>query len=149
MISLVRKFGCPKTKMSPQSQNKTYMAKKKGQGPKTGIPVRLGPKTGTYQNQVKNATHEPCHWPKAHCTCFWPDKAQVHPSCLLCLTFNCFLSFFSQSKRPSVFPPYAPHTNADVRGDPLHPPHPTPRHTSYIRICLSACFAAAARSSWR
>ena len=26
--------------------------------------------------------------------------------------------------------------NADVRGDPVQPPHPTPRHTSNTRICL-------------
>ena len=56
--------------------------------------------------------------------------------CLLCLTFNCFLSFFSQSNKPSIVPPYAPRTNASVRIDPLHPPHPTPRRTSNKRICL-------------
>ena len=41
--------------------------------------------------------------------------------CLLCLMINRF---------------YIPHTNAEVRGDPLHPSHPTPRHTSNTRICL-------------
>ena len=36
-----------------------------------------------------------------------------------------------------MFPPYAPYTNADVQGDPLHPPYPTPHHTSNTRIiCL-------------
>ena len=58
----------------------------------------------------------------------WPDKAQVHPSSSSLLEFQLF--------RPSIGPPYAPHTNADVRGDPLHAPHPTSRHTSNTRICL-------------
>ena len=32
--------------------------------------------------------------------------------------------------------PDVPHTNSDVLGDPHHPLHPTPRHTSNTRICL-------------
>ena len=49
---------------------------------------------------------------------------------LLNLIFNRFLSFLSL--------PYAPHTNAEVRGDPLHSSRPKPRHTSNTRICLHA-----------
>ena len=30
--------------------------------PKTGIPVHIKLKTGTYLNQVKNARHERCFW---------------------------------------------------------------------------------------
>ena len=35
-------------------------------------------------------------------------------------------------------PPFhaMPHTNAEERGDPLHPSHPKPRCTSNTRICL-------------
>ena len=41
---------------------------------------------------------------------------------------------FLANQKPSIVPCYAPHTNADVRGDPLHPPHPTPRHTINVGI---------------
>ena len=69
-------------------------------GQKQVYPVRLGPKTGTFWNQVKNAPHEPCHWSKSHSNCFCRVKPRRTRVCLICLTFNCFLSFFSQ---PEMF----------------------------------------------
>ena len=71
-----------------------------------------------------------------HIVPFLPDKAQVHPSCLLCFTFNCFLLFSGQSAILHSSTLHAPYTNADVRGDPLHSPHPIPCPTSNTRICL-------------
>ena len=52
------------------------------------------------------------------------------------LDVQLFFCRFLAHQRPSIVPPYALHTNADVRGDPLHPPQSTPRHTSNTRICL-------------
>ena len=72
----------------------------------------------------------------------FPVKTQVHPSCLLCLTFHVFFCRFLANQRSFIVPPYAPHRNADVRGDPLHIPHHATPATH-----VSACFAAAARSS--
>ena len=97
--------------------------------------VRLGPKTGASYNQAKSAPYEPCHWSKAHCTCFWPYKARVQSSLPTLLDFQLFFCRFFANQRPSIVPPYGPHTNADVRGDP-HTPHPTPRHTRNTRIRL-------------
>ena len=84
---------------------------------------------------------------------FVPHKAQVHPSLSTLLDFNCFLSFFSQSKplysSSLSHAPYT-YTNADVRRDPLHPPHPTPCHTtSNTRICrYNTCAACVACGVW-
>ena len=108
-----------------------------GSGQKQVYRVCSGPKKNRcIPNSSKKRTLRALPLPKAHCTCFGADKAQVHPSLSTLLGFQPFLSFFSQLKRPSGVPPYAPHTNANVRGDSLHPPHPTPRHTSNTRICL-------------
>ena len=96
----------------------------------------MGPKTGAFSNQVKNSPHEPCHGSIADCTCFWPDTAQVHPSLSTLLDFQFISVAFLANQRPSMFPPYASQTSADVRGNPLHPPHPAPRHRSITRICL-------------
>ena len=41
-----------------------------------------------------SAPYEPCHWSKARCTCFWPDKAQVHPSLSTLLDFQLFFVVF-------------------------------------------------------
>ena len=62
-----------------------------------------------------------------------PDKAQVHPSCLLCLTSHGFLSFFSQSAilHSSTLGPLN-----ECRRTERPPPHLTPRHTSNTRTCL-------------
>ena len=54
---------------------------------------------------------------------------------LLCLTLNCFLSFFSQPESLlscTLCPPY----ECRRAGSPTTPPPPTPRHTSNERICL-------------
>ena len=78
----------------------------------------------------------PCHPSKAYCTCFWPATRQVHRSLSTLLEFQPIFVVFVANQRSSIVPPYAPQTNADARGNPLHPPHPTPRHRSYTRICL-------------
>ena len=62
-----------------------------------------------------------------------PRHTQVY---LLCLAFNCFFCHFDQMT--SIVPPYAPHTNVDVRRDRLHPPHPTPRCTCNARMYVYA-----------
>ena len=56
---------------------------------------------------------------------FLRDKAQVYPICLLCLTFNCFLSFFSQSAilhSSTLCPLY----ECRRTGRPSPPSHTTP-----------------------
>ena len=69
----------------------------KGSGQKQVHVVLSGPKTGTFYNQFKNAPYEPCHWSKAHCTCFRSDKAEVHPSLYTLIDFQLFFfSYFSQ-----------------------------------------------------
>ena len=69
-----------------------------------------------------------------------PVFAQIKPRytrvCLLCLTFNCVLSFPS-NQRPAIVPPYAPHANADLRGDPLQ------QHT-YTRTLIKTCLHTSA-----
>ena len=66
------------------------------------------------------------------CTCFWPDKVQVYPSSSTLLDFHLFFGRFLANQRPSIVLPYAPHTNADVRGDPLHTPHHAIRQHTYL-----------------
>ena len=75
---------------------------------------------------------------------FLPDKALVHPSCLLCLPFNRFFGRFLANQLSSVVPPCAPYTNVDVRETPS-----TSRITHHATPAthVSACFAAAAQSS--
>ena len=93
--------------------------------------VHLEPKTGTrYILKSSKKTHNtrPAIGQRNPSPVL-PDKAQVQPSCLLCLTFNCFLPFllFLDSQRSSIVPSYAPYTNAVmVRGD-IYPPRPAPR----------------------
>ena len=112
----------------------TEVKKKKGSGQKQVYLVRLGPKTGTFYNQVKSAPYEPWHRSKAHCTCLWPDEAQVHPTLSTLLEFQLFFCRFLAYQRPSIVPPYASYLPYECR--PLHSPHPTPRHASNTRICL-------------
>ena len=83
--------------------------------------------------KTKSRAHptSPAQGPKRIVPVFGPIKPRYTRVCLLSTVF---LSFLSQ--RPSIVPPYAPHTNADGRGDPLHPTHPTPRLTSKTSICL-------------
>ena len=69
----------------------------------------------------------------ASCTCFWPDKAHVHPRSSTRFGFQVFLSFFSKPEvryagSSTLFSPYA-----GVRGDPLHPQRSTP-HTPHHAI---------------
>ena len=50
-----------------------------GQVPKTGVPVHIEPKSGTYLNQVKDARHERGFWPmRKHYffTYFAPEQQQ-------------------------------------------------------------------------
>ena len=105
---------------------------KKGSSLKQVYLGRLWSTPGAFQNQVKSAPYESCHWSKARCTCFGRIKPRytrfVYSAWLT--TVSCL---FLANQRPSIVPPYAPHTNADVRGDPLHPPFPTPCHTSNTR----------------
>ena len=113
--------------------------KQEGQRPKTCTPGPFGPKN-KYQvhtkiYQVKNAPHEPCHRSVTHCVSFCRIKRRHTRVCLLSLTFNCFCRF-AANQRSSIVPPYAPYTNDGARGDPIHPPQPTRRHTSNTRICL-------------
>ena len=104
-------------------------------GPKTGIPGPFRAQNRYILKSSHNRTlsYEPCYWSKAHCTCFWPDKAQVHRVCLLCLTLNCFLSFLSQSEAlhsSTLCTPY------ESRRTGRPPPPSIRRHTSDTRICL-------------
>ena len=97
--------------------------------------VRLGPKQ--VHSTIKSTTHptSPTIVQKCIGYFFGPIKPRYTRVCLMCLTLKRFLSFLS-NRRPSIAPSYTPDTNADVRGDPLQPPHPTPRDTSNTRICL-------------
>ena len=108
--------------------------------PKKGTPGPSGAKKGYLLKPSKKRTHEPCHWSKAFCTCFSRIKRRHTRVCLLCLTFNCFLSFCSQ--RSSIVPPYALYTNADARGDPLHLHY---SHHATRATHVSARFAVATR----
>ena len=87
--------------------------------------------------KIKSKVHptSPAIGPKRIVPVFGRIKPRCTRVCLLCLTFNCICRFIA-NQRPSIVPPYVPHTNADGRGDPLHPSHPTPRHTSNTRTCL-------------
>ena len=64
-----------------------------------------------------------------------PDKPRSVRGLPTLLDFQPYLFFFS-NQRSSILPPYAPYMNADLRRDPLHPPHPIQRHASNKRICL-------------
>ena len=103
------------------------------------LVVRLGPKTGNTKSS-KNTPHEPCHWSETHSTCFTRISPRASTSCLRCLASNCI--FFYQT---AVFhtSPFVPYMNADVRTpSTLHIPYNATPGTH-----VSACFAAAARSS--
>ena len=99
--------------------------------------VRMGPKNRYILKSSQNAPREPRHWSKTHCACFCRIKPRYTRVCLLCWAFNCFYRFLANQRR-SIFPPYALFTNADVRGDPLYPPHPTPRQKSNTCTYLPA-----------
>ena len=101
-----------------------------GSGQKQVYLVRLGPKRGTFENQVISAPCGPCHWSKAHCTRFGRIK-HTHPSLSTLLDFQLFFVVFCQSKRPSKFHPICSPYECQRTGRPLHPsqPHTTP----YIR----------------
>ena len=65
-------------------------------------------------SRKRNPRALPCNGLVEHALCLvLPRKARVHPSCLLCLTFNCFSGFFPvlANQWSSIFPPYAPYTN--------------------------------------
>ena len=84
---------------------------------------------------------------------FWPDKTQVHQSLSTLLDFQLFFCRFLANQRPSIVPPYAPRTNADVRETPstshaIRAAHvsayaPPPRHidTTYL-VRISTCTMA-------
>ena len=98
-----------------------------GSGQKQVYLVRLGPKTGTYYNQVKSAPYQPCR-SKAHCTCFWRIKLRYTRVCLLSIDFQLFFFVFSQSEAlhsSTLCPPYG----CRRTGGP--PPPSTPRTTPY------------------
>ena len=80
--------------VEPSRPMQTHVQVKKGHWPTTGTPGPFGVQAGTFENQVKNAPHEPCHWSKAHCTWFWPDTAQVHPSLFTLLDLQLFFVVF-------------------------------------------------------
>ena len=84
--------------------------------------LRAAAKNRWILNQVKTHPTSPVIGLNALCL-FLPDKPRYTRFCLLCMTFNCFLAFFSQC-------------DVRARGDPFHPPHPTLRHTSNTRVCL-------------
>ena len=50
------------------------------------------------KNKVKNAPYELCHRSKVRCTCFRPDKAQVHPRLSTLLDFQLFFVVFEPIK---------------------------------------------------
>ena len=116
---------------------------KRGQWQKTGTPGPFGAKKQV-RTKIKSKTH-PRTLPLVDNVCISRRKRRHVRVCLLCLTFNCFLSFRSQSEILHSSTLYAPYTNADARGDPLHLHNP--RHATQATH-VSACFAAAARISF-
>ena len=114
-----------------------------GQWPKTGIPgqwpktgiylVRLGPKTGTFKNQVKSAPYHtsPAIGPKRIVPVLGRIKPRYTRGFLLRLTSSCFCHFFSRS----------PPCECRRTGSPPPPSTShTPHHTSNTCICLhTAC----------
>ena len=102
-----------------------------GQRPKTGIPGPFGAKNRyILKSQVKSAPYERCHWSKAHCTCFWPDKAQVQPSFSTLLDVQLFFVVFQPIKEALCSSTLCPPYECQRTGRPIHPPHPTPRYSS-------------------
>ena len=119
--------------------------KKYGQRRKTVIYAMLsvlGPKEGNTNIEPKTHPTSPAMVYKA-LRLFQPYKPWCAGELSTLVDFQIYLCFF-RNQRSSIYPPYAPYMNADVRGDPstLHiPPNATrPTH-------VPACFAAAARSS--
>ena len=94
----------------------------------TGIPGSIEAKDRYIPNSSKAHPTSPVIGPKRIVPVLGRIKPRYILALLLCLTFNCFWSFLA-NQRPSIVTPYAPHTNADVRGDPLHPPHHAMRAT--------------------
>ena len=109
----------------------------KGQRPKTGTHSTLGAKNRYKLKSNKKRTPLALPLVDNALLPFSQDKAQAHPSLSALLDFQLliFLSFCSRSEilHSSTLCPY---TNVDARGDPFHPPQPTPRHTSNARTCL-------------
>ena len=90
--------------------------------------VRLGPKTGTFLNQVKSAPYEPCHWSRAHLA----GQSLGTLEFVFSAWFRPRLSLFSQSEAlhsSTLCPPY----EWWGTGEPASPstPHTTPyeQHT--------------------
>ena len=117
-------------------------------------------------SKIKSKTHStsPAIGPdEAHCTCFGAEKAQVHPTLSTLLDVQPFFCRFLANQRPSIVPPYAPHTYAGIRGDPLYPSasHTTPceqhmyltsnlrrdRYDIQVPICTMATDASASAAS--
>ena len=127
----VRKRGCSAFHKTEPNNYHICITLYEGQWPKTGIrgPFEAKNRYILKSSQKRTLRTSPTIGPKRIVPVFGRIKPRYTRVCLLCLTFNRSLSFFSQSKRPSIVAPDAPHTNADLRRDHFHPPHPTPRHT--------------------
>ena len=90
--------------------------------------VRFGPKTGGDTN-IKQKAHptSPAIGLKRIVPVF-PARSPGTPEFVYSAWLSTVFCRFLANQRPSIVPPYAPHTNADVRGDPPPPfiPHTTP-----------------------
>ena len=85
--------------------------------------------------KIKSKAHPTSHaiGPKRIVPVFRRTKPRYTWVCLLCLTFNCFLSFCSQSEAlhtSTLRPPY------ECRRTGRPPPPSKRRHTSDTRVCL-------------
>ena len=97
----------------------------KGSGQKQ-VPVylvRLGLKTGTFQNHVKSALYQ--------VPIFGRMKPRYTRVCLLCLTFKCFFVVFQPIRGPPSFDPMPPIRMPTYGETPstLHTPHHAIRAT--------------------
>ena len=102
--------------------------KHKGSGQKQVYLLRLGPKTGNSKIKYKTHSTSPAMFQSALYLFWGRTKPRYTRVCLLCLTFNCFLSFFSQSETlhsSTLCPPY----ECRRTGRPL--PLPTPHTAPY------------------
>ena len=102
--------------------------KQKGSGRKQVNLDRLGPKTGAFQIKSKAHPTSPAIGPKRIVPVFGLMKPTYTRVCLLSLTFNCFLSFFSQSEALHSSTVCAPY---ECRRTGRPPPPSTPHTRSY------------------
>ena len=107
-----------------------------GQRPNKRIPGPFRAKNRYILTSSQKRTQRALPLVKGHCTCFWPDKPQVHPSFVYSAWLSTVFCNFLANQMPSIVLLYAAHTNANVRGDLLHPSHPIVRHTNNTRMCL-------------